>query len=87
MERLENCPKKVLRGSGWRVLDLHRGNLRRVSIVAQRLQGADIRIRRRDKAETNLDEQLLGYDGNVLECRVISCRRSRYQRLYCIVQD
>ena len=27
MERRENCPKKALRGSGWRVLDLHRGNL------------------------------------------------------------
>lgn len=26
MERRENCPKKALRGSGWRVLDLHRGN-------------------------------------------------------------
>ena len=26
MERRENCPKKALRGSGCRVLDLHRGN-------------------------------------------------------------
>ena len=26
MERRENCPKKALGGSGWRVLDLHRGN-------------------------------------------------------------
>lgn len=26
MERRENCPKKALRGSGWRVLDRHRGN-------------------------------------------------------------
>ncbi len=24
MERRENCPKKALRGSGWRVLDLRR---------------------------------------------------------------
>lgn len=27
MERRENYPKKVLRGSGWRVLDLHQGNI------------------------------------------------------------
>ena len=26
MERRKNCPKKALGGSGWRVLDLHRGN-------------------------------------------------------------
>ena len=26
MERRENCLKKALRGSGWRVLDLHREN-------------------------------------------------------------
>lgn len=25
MERRENCPKKALRGYGWRVLDLRRG--------------------------------------------------------------
>lgn len=26
MERRENCPKKALGGSGWRVLDLHQEN-------------------------------------------------------------
>ena len=37
MEHRENCLKMALRGSGWRVLDLHRGILGRVFIVAQRL--------------------------------------------------